>query len=234
MPGCRSQAGTFVIGVFACTIGPVVLTFKSSSVNGYPDVNWMQIVMNYGLEAVGACYLLYYPADDAIFLAADGGYGWVANGTVGGSSPASIANSQCSVDLPNSSAVKWFNDVTLRLRSTFQPALPGLQEVYQWTGDRQELQDPWRQMGTWTTSTVNPPWLWSVTPPSGSGVTDTWYTFRYEARSDPGYTYLAHLDALLNSSATLANGCYVYYNRAGNYVMLGDDAGGWHAPTRIL
>src|SRR6266481_306692 len=59
---------------------------------------------------------------------------------------------------------------------------------------------------------------------SGAGLAQT---FSYVASSVNGYAYIAQMHVVLNTAVNGAGGCYVYFNRAGNFVYLLDDAGGW-------
>src|SRR3974390_1623782 len=81
-------------------------------------------------------------------------------------------------------------------------------------------------MGTWTTSSVSsqPPVPVSVSPASGTGLTAT---FSFSASSANGGSYIMQMHTVVNSSLAGVGACYVYYNRAGNYVYLLDDSGGW-------
>jgi hypothetical protein len=61
----------------------------------------------------------------------------------------------------------------------------------------------------------------SVTPNSGSGAGQT-FTFVF---ADPkGYSAIVSAQILFNSTATFANGCYLYFNRAATTVYLTNDA----------
>jgi YD repeat-containing protein len=64
----------------------------------------------------------------------------------------------------------------------------------------------------------------SVNPASGTGLGTT---FSVTASSANGGSYIMQMHTLINSTLANAGGCYVYYNRAGNYVYLLDDSGGW-------
>ena len=137
-----------------------------------------------------------------------------------------IENSQCRLDVGASSIVKTYNSVTVNLALTFKAGLPGPQNTYLYTGDSGNLAANWQQMGTWTTSTVSSvgPTLVSATPNTGAGLAQT---FSYMASSPNGYSYIAQMYALFESTIGVQPACEMYYNPVTNYVVLIDDAGGW-------
>ncbi|HEY3838510.1 MAG TPA: hypothetical protein VGL72_18145, partial [Bryobacteraceae bacterium] len=205
-------------------IGPQTFAFTSSSPNGYADIYWMQIIINYGVDNGGSCGFVYYPASNIIFIGNDAGTAGLAAGTPG--TAGTIQNSQCLLNLGASSAAGSGNNLTLNLALTFEAGLPGPQNVYLYTGDNQGLSSGWQQMGTWTTSTVTsqPPTAASVTPSGGGGLNET---FAFMASSVNGSSYIMQMYALINSSTSGVGACDIYFNRAGNYVGLFTDAGVW-------
>jgi RHS repeat-associated protein len=184
----------------------------------------MQMLINYGVDGAGACYLQYSPASNIIYLINDQGTAWSAGKNLG--TAGTLANSQCQLNLASSSVSTSGNNVTANLALTFLAGLPGPQNVYMLTYEPSGLNTGWQQMGTWTTSSVSSqaPVLVSVSPTGGTGLTTT---FSYTASSANGGSYIMQMHTLVNSSFTNSGGCYVYFDRAGNYVYLLDDSGGW-------
>ena len=196
--------------------------FKSSSVNGYSYIAWMQMIFNYGVDGTGACYFYYAPGSSTIYLSNDNGAGWVGIAVIG--TAGTIENSQCRLDVGASSAVKSFNTVTLNLALTFKAGLPGPQNVYMAAGDNGGLGTVWQQMGTWTTTAVSsqPTSLVSVTPSAGTGLSQT---FSYSLSNVNGYGYIRQVHMLIGNAVSDAGGCYVYFSRAANSMGLLSDTG---------
>jgi hypothetical protein len=90
----------------------------------------------------------------------------------------------------------------------------------------------WQQMGTWTTSTVNPqgPSTALTTMPAqpGSGG-----IFTYRASSPNGWAYLAEFDVVFDDPGfpvlyPVPHKCYVNFNRlTKNFTLMSDATGGW-------
>ena len=79
---------------------------------------------------------------------------------------------------------------------------------------------PWVARGTWTV-VASPPGNVSVTPASGSGLSQT-FAFVF---SDPyGYTDLNWVDILINNQIAAPGSCFLQYFRATNTLMLVSDA----------
>jgi List-Bact-rpt repeat protein len=67
----------------------------------------------------------------------------------------------------------------------------------------------------------------SVSPASGSGFTQA---FTWTVSSASGYSNLSDVYALFNTSVSLANACYIHYNRASNLLYVADSTGAnWSA-----
>jgi hypothetical protein len=210
--------------------GSYTFTFGAHSVNGSPFINSTQVIFNYAASGAGACYLDFYPSSNAIYLSNDNGNGWVGSGTIGTSG--TIANSECQLNLGQSSVTRWYPaDLSLSLALTFKAGLPGPQNVYQFTCDNAGLCTSWQQVGTWTTSTVSsqPPSPVSALPTSGTGLAQN---FRFTASSPNGYGYIAQMEAIVGSSLTWTSSCGALFYPFNNTVYLANDAGtGWIGGT---
>jgi hypothetical protein len=120
------------------------------------------------------------------------------------------------------------NNLTLSLALTFQTAFSGAKDVYMDVYDGTD--SGWQRKGTWIVPGASgPPVAVSVTPSSGSGSSQT-FSFVY---SDPkGFAAIYNASAIINSSLSLAGGCYFTYSRAGNALYLANDAStAWLAPV---
>jgi uncharacterized repeat protein (TIGR01451 family) len=121
-----------------------VLTFSDS--NGVADIVDAEMLINTAQAPGSACYLLYDPASNRIFLVDDsaGTYSSVVMG-----SAATLQNSQCIVDSASSSALKSGNTLTLTLALTFSNTFAGTKNLYVLSKSA-ALTSGWVQMGSWT------------------------------------------------------------------------------------
>ena len=99
-------------------MGPQTFAFTSSSVNGSGYINWMGMLINYGV-APGACSFNYAPLSNVIWIVGDDGASYVGTGNLGVAG--TIENSQCRLNVGASSVVKSGNNVTVNLALTFKP-----------------------------------------------------------------------------------------------------------------
>ena len=63
-------------------MGPQTFAFTSSSVNGSGYINWMGMLINYGV-APGACSFNYAPLSNVIWIVGDDGASYVGTGNLG-------------------------------------------------------------------------------------------------------------------------------------------------------
>jgi hypothetical protein len=150
------QKGTW--SVPATVFGPVSVTpssgsgssqtfaFAFSDPSGYAAISSVSIVINSALSGVSGCYLLYYRASKALYLANDTGTAWLPAITVGQSG--TLQNSQCAVSGAGSSGSASGTNLTLNLAITFQSAFKGTRNVYMEVYDGAD--SGWQQKGTWT------------------------------------------------------------------------------------
>jgi predicted chitinase len=192
--------------------------FTASSVNGYHDVANMTAVINGSLNGVNACYFQYYQGSNSVSLANDG----ASSATVGTIGTAiTLSNSQCQINLGASSVAGSGNSLTLSLNITFNAAFLGAKNMYMTATNAAGLSSSWLSMGTWTIPGANqPPTNVSVSPSSGSGMTQT---FAFTASSVNGYHDVANMTAVINGSLNGVNACYFQYYQGSNSVSLAND-----------
>ena len=202
------------------------LAFAFSDPAGYAAIVSTQIVINSSLSTSGACYLLYQRASNSLYLTNDAGSAWQDPVTPGQSG--TLQNGQCSVNAAASSVSGTGATLTLNLAMSFQSAFAGARnvymEVYDGAGD-----SGWQQRGTWTVPADGPPTADSVTPSSGTGISQT-LAFAF---SDPaGYAAIVSTQIVINSSLSTSGACYLLYQRASNSLYLTNDAGSaWQDPV---
>jgi hypothetical protein len=141
-------------------------------------------------------------------------------GIIPGSS-GSVSNSQCTLAGTGSSFSTSGNDLTLNVALTFAGTFVGEQNVYQYaTGTT--ANSGWTKKGTWLPASAGPPTVVSLSPASGSGLTQT-FSMVY---SDPnGISDLKNVLVVFNTSVSVASSCSVVYTPATNKMYLYDNAG---------
>ena len=203
----------------------VVFTFSDSK--GYTAISSVSALVNGSLTNVGGCYVLYYRASNVLYLANDAATAWQSPIVLGSS--ASTQNSQCTVQASGSSASGSGDVLTLNLAISFQTGFAGAKNVYLEAYDG--LDSGWVQKGSWTIPGAAVFGPISVTPSSGTGVSQS-FSFTY---SDPrGYMAIQSTSMLINSSMTGGNGCYLLHYRASNVLYLANNAStAWLPPITL-
>jgi hypothetical protein len=115
----------------------------------------MFLLINSTLSGVGACYVIYDPYWNGIYLIGDNGSSWTG-GTLGFAGI--LENTQCKVDTTRSSATHttsgWTLNVYIELKTPFASSQKNV-----WVGaiDRANISSGWYQFGTWS---PGPPAAW--------------------------------------------------------------------------
>ena len=125
-----------------------VLSLQYWDANGYTYLQAVDMIVNVSLNPADACYTLYYPASQTLYLAKDDVSGWLGPITPGGTG--TLQNSQCSISASKSSVSGLGTTLTLNLAVTLQPSFVGFQRVYGWALDNANISSgPWATVGTW-------------------------------------------------------------------------------------
>ena len=201
--------------------GGTTQTFTASyyDPNGASGLNAVYILFNKSISAASGCYVQYYPASGLLFLKNDAGTGYVApsSGAALGSST-TLANSQCSVSAAAASYSLSANTATLSVPVTFSGS--SATNTYLYASEKNGTYSGWVQKGTW--GSILPPTVVSLSPNSGTGVTQAFTT----KISDPnGASNVSAILLLANTTLTKANGCYVEYYPSSNLLYLKDNTG---------
>jgi hypothetical protein len=142
-----------------------------------------------------------------------------------------LQNSQCTASLSGSSTTTSGTNLTLNLALSFTGTFLGPKAILMNASDYAGQSSGWQQMGSYvvTPAVEHPPQAVSVTPSSGSGLTQV-FNFVY---SDPdGFADLNAVYTIINNSLSAANGCMIGYLPAGNMLVLMSDAGSpWLGPA---
>lgn len=136
---------------------PTPFTFTFSSPNGWQDIVWTEMEFNYYNIGGGACFVGFWPGNQQVALMSDNAAnGWLWIGSLG-QSAATAPNSQCSVNLAQSSmTVVSPVAIQVTLSITFRAGLPGPQEIWMQAGNDYGTTAYWQQMGNWTTEASSP------------------------------------------------------------------------------
>jgi hypothetical protein len=122
--------------------------FVFSDPNAATNIVSTQIDINAALASAGTCYFYYSTGTNKIYLANDAG-SWLPGITLGSS--ATLENSQCSLNVGQSSASASGATLTLNLAITFETAFAGAKNVYMYVQNATQ-NSGWVQRGTWTVS----------------------------------------------------------------------------------
>ncbi len=129
-----------------------LLTVNASAGSGAP--NWLEVLINSGLNGLNACYIHYDQTSNTLYLRDDVNPSWAGSGVIG--APESLSNSQCSVELGASSFSASGTNLQLTLSLSYKRPLVGDQQIFAIVDDG-TFSSSWQSMATW-----------NVTLPSGA------------------------------------------------------------------
>ena len=104
-------------------------TFHASDDNGFGYI--AQMMLQVGNPSVNGCMFMYYPTQNFIQIFNDAGTNWVDYATLGnGTGPgATVANSQCALDVAGATKTGSGNDLRVTLPIAFMPGYAGTQNL---------------------------------------------------------------------------------------------------------
>ena len=195
-----------------------VLTY--SDANGATALNLASVNFSKTTSTANACYAIYVPGSNRVYLENDAGTGVTGPMYLGTSG--TLSNSQCSINLGTSSATLSGVNLTLNLAVTASSTYKGAQNIYMSASNTSGASTGWLKEGTWmpTTSTAAP--TFSVSPNPATGASPT-FALKY---TDPnGTTDLTFVGVIFNSQLSGVNSCYVAYYPGSNTLYLENDGG---------
>ena len=202
-------------------------TFTFADTKGYTAIASAQFIVNNPLSVSNGCYVYLNRAAGLLYLMNNAATSWQGPITIGTSS--TLQNSQCTLNASGSSQSGSGNNLTVNLSITFQSAFTGNKQVWAEVYDG-ALDSGWNQLGTFTVTSA-PIAAVSVTPASGTGMSQTFSFLLYDSK---GYTALASSQIIVNNPLGVANACYIYYARASNYLYLNNNAAtSWLGPITM-
>lgn len=226
------QRGTFTVAAPADpTVSGVVptggsgpaerFTITANNPGGATLINNITVLFAPTFNNVNACQIVWDGTAQTLSL----GYQNPANGATPGTlgSNVILSNSQCNVNLANSTISYAGNTLTLTLDLSFDGAFAGLVNIYVYAGQYPGYNSGWVTAGTWTV-TGGAPTANSVSPASGAGSTAT---FVFQGSDSVEETNLTGMNILVTSGApnNTASACYLVYNRSAGSIGLYNDAG---------
>jgi hypothetical protein len=197
-------------------------SFVGSSPVGSGNVAALYMIFGLNVSAANSCYAKWVAATNQVFLLNDAGTTYGAGAAPG--SATTLSNSQCSVNLANTTFTPSGDDVTVDLAVSFTAKFVGPKKVYLNAVDLKGESSGWVQEGTWLVSAVaeSAPSAVSVMPSSGFGTSQT---FTFVASSPVGEPNLSAIYMTVDASDSPTNSCYVKYTVAANLLYLMNNAG---------
>jgi hypothetical protein len=123
-------------------------TFVYTDGNGAADLASAQVIVNATQSGASSCYVWVTPGTGAVWLANDTGASWPGPLTL--STSGTLQNSQCAVNVGESSAALSGNTYTLNLAISFQAGFTGTKNIYSYATSLPGLNSNWQTVGTWT------------------------------------------------------------------------------------
>jgi hypothetical protein len=186
---------------------------------GAGDIVTARILINSSFLGTNACYLVYKAGTGVLNLLSDAG---VPQSGIAISTPGTLSNSQCTVNVGASSVVSSGNTLTLNLAVTFTSAFAGAKDIYL-EAQSTTVVGRWLQMGTWSVpESSSAPTSVSVSPSSGSGSSQMFTATFSDAA---GASDIVTARILINNSFSGTNACYLVYKAGTNVLNLLSDAG---------
>jgi hypothetical protein len=210
------SSGTGVAGTF---------TFNLSHASGSSAIVNAAFLFNASYSFPGGCYVYYDRASNLIFLYRDAGSVWMP---VTPGAAATVDNGMCSLHGTGLTVTSTTNALTLNIPVTFAAAFAGTKLVFANANDSAGLGADWPQIGTWNIVPVSVPTANAVAPASGTGLAQS---FSFTFSDTNGANDIATASFFINNVYTIANGCYVSFNRAANTISLFRDTDSTFLPV---
>lgn len=202
-------------------------TYKFSSARGFANLSTVQgMFSTVSSSTAQSCAVLYTQAANTVSLADNAGTGIA--GTLTLPTSATVNNGQCTISGTGLTVSGSLNQLTLNVPITFSGSFTGLQNNYGRALSVDALDSGWIAVGSWTPSASAPPpaapTVDSVSPTSGTGLTQT---FTYKFSDGRGYSNFTYAKMLLNTTQTTVGGCSVKYIAPSTIALYTDDASGY-------
>ena len=186
---------------------------------GLSDLNAVAVLFNTSVGASSACFVIYTPGTNQLYLYNDAGTALTGGVTPG--SGGQVSNSQCTLAGNGSSLSTSGNNLTLNAALTFTGTFAGPKNVYLYAVGKTS-NSGWIQKGTWTPSPPGPPTVVALSPSTGGGLTQTFTTVFSDQK---GASDLSAVLVLFNETLKVSGACAVIYSPGTNQLSLYNDAG---------
>lgn len=173
--------GALSVSPSSGTAVSTTLTFAVQDAGGAASVTDVQMLIHTtNGDAVNACYIRVQPGTlagmaNGVSLGVNSGTGWygpTSAGTVG----ATLANSQCSLNVASSTVSMAGNTVSIAIPFTFKPGFTGMKNIYMKATNSSGASTYWTQVGTrdlTANAAALAPMLTVSTPTAGATVSGT-------------------------------------------------------------
>jgi Metallo-peptidase family M12 len=203
-----------------------------SDANGFGDLSSVQFTIGQSGASANSCNLAYGPPTNGLYLLNDARTAWMGPVKLGSSG--SLSNSQCSVNMPASSASGSGTTLTVDLALSFTPSFAGTKNIYLYALDKANADSGWQTKGTWTIpggAANQAPAVGTVTPSSGSGSSQT---FQLKVSDGSGFGDLTSVQMVVDQGLGRASSCYLAYGPPANGLyLLNDNQTQWMGPKAL-
>lgn len=197
--------------------------FTFSDGAGATDLASVQMIFGPTQAFAHSCYVWVKPSTGQIWLDNDANTDWSAAMVLG--NIGTLQNSQCAVDVGASSGAASGNNYSVTVAITFQRAYSGSMSVYGYASSAGGANSAWRNLGIWNVPFVSSARPQSVSPASGSGLSQT---FKFVFADDAGPADIASEQIIFGTSAAARNSCYLSITPVSGAISLdSDDDSGW-------
>lgn len=200
-----------------------VFTFTYSSAAGAGYLNEALALWNGAVSSSGGCFVQYFVAANALYLANDAGDAETGSALTPGTA-GSLSNSQCTINGTGSSVSSAGTMLSLTLSVSFAPTFAGTHNIFGYSMDNSNQGSGWLGLGTWSIASGQPG-VGTAVPSSGSSDAGASQVFKFTYSSAGGALYLNEALALWNGTVSSAGGCFVQYFVSSNTLYLANDAG---------
>ena len=195
-------------------------SFTASDQGGSGFITGMAMLLSTSLSTTNACSMVYDRTRNVVSLAFDNPANGAASVTPG--SPTIVSNAQCSLNGANTTVVIGVTSVVVTVDLTFNANWFGAKNSYLLASET-VVNSGFVTVGGWTV-TGGAPTADSVAPAAGSGTSPN---FTFTVSDSTSQLNITGMYMLITAGAptSLANACYLVYNRVTATIGLYNDAG---------
>lgn len=195
-------------------------SFTASDQGGSGFITGMAMLLSTSLSTTNACSMVYDRTRNVVSLAFDNPANGAAPVTPG--SPTIVSNGQCSLNGANTTVVIGVTSIVVTVDLTFNADWFGAKNTYLLASET-TVNSGFITVGGWSV-TGGAPTADSVSPASGTGTSPN---FTFTVSDSTSQLNITGMSMLITSGAptSLANACYLVYNRVTATIGLYDNTG---------